>query len=162
MTIVPNHLSGGQPDCICRYDADQVRHEPARDARAGRGSSSGRMPGLMPGPDLLLRGAPGFSLPAFDRLAPAPSPELIGARIEALTAPGDVVIDLFGRGGWVARAALDRQRRACSFESTPLTRLLAEVVLRPPDIRHLDAAFQVIATSPHGDRGLKAALGDLF
>ena len=28
------------------------------------------------------------------------------------------------RGGWVARSALDRQRRACSFESTPLTRLL--------------------------------------
>jgi hypothetical protein len=120
------------------------------------------MPGLMPGPDLLLRGAPGFSLPAFDRLAPAPSPELIGARIEALTAPGDVVVDIFGRGGWVARAALDRQRRACSFESTPLTRLLAEVVLRPPDIRHLDAAFQVIAASPHGDSSLKGALGDLF
>src|SRR3954468_6722146 len=112
----------------------------------------------MPGPDLLLHGAPGFSLPAFDRLAPAPSPDVMGARIEAHSQPGDVVVDLFGRGGWVARAALDRQRRACTFESTPLTRLLAEVVLRPPDIRHLDAAFQVISASPHGTTSLKAAL----
>jgi hypothetical protein len=116
----------------------------------------------MTGPDLLLHGAPGFSLPAFDRLAPAPSQEAIGARIEAQSTPGDVVVDLFGRGGWIARAAVDRQRRACSFESTPLTRLLAEVVLRPPDIRHLDAAFQVISASPHGSTSLKQALGELF
>jgi hypothetical protein len=116
----------------------------------------------MAAPDLLVHGAPGFSLPAFDRLAPPPSPDQIGARIEALSSAGDVVVDLFGRGGWVARAALDRQRRACSFESTPLTRLLAEVVLRPPDIRHLDAAFQVISASPHGATNLKAALGDMF
>ena len=71
-------------------------------------------------------------------------------------------MDLFARGGWVARAALDRQRKACSFKSTPLTRLLAEVVLRPPDIRHLDAAFQVIAASPHGTTSLKAAIDDMF
>ena len=51
----------------------------------------------------------------------------------------------FGRGGWVARAAVDRQRRAVSLESSPLTRMLAEVVLRPPDVRHLDAAFQGMA-----------------
>src|SRR4029078_151730 len=89
-------------------------------------------------------------------------PDLIGARIEARSSPGDVVVDLFGRGGWVSRAGLARQRRAASFESTPLTRLLAEVVLRPPDIRHLDAAFQVISASPHGTTSLKAALGDLF
>ena len=109
-----------------------------------------------------MRGAPGFSLPAFDRLAPPPPPDTVAARIEAQSSPGDVVVDLFGRGGWVARASIDRLRRACSFESSPLTRLLAEVVLRPPDIRHLDAAFQVIATSPHGTTSLKAALGDLF
>jgi len=116
----------------------------------------------MAGPDLLLHGTPGFSLPAFDRIAPPPPPDLVGALIEGRSEPGDVVVDLFGRGGWVARAALDRQRRACAFESSPLTRLLAEVVLRPPDIRHLDAAFQVIAASPHGATSLKAALGDLF
>ena len=104
----------------------------------------------------------GFTLPVFDRLAPAPPPELVAARIEAHTGAGDVVADLFGRGGWVARAAIDRQRRAVSLESSPLTRLLAEVVLRPPDVRHLDAAFQGMSASPRRESSLKVSLGDLF
>ena len=103
-----------------------------------------------------------LTLPAFSRLAPAPPRGVLEARIEAHTAAGDAVLDPFGRGGWVARAALDRGRQAVSFETTPLTRLLAEVVLRPPDLRHLDAAFQVIATAPHGQTTLRAALNDLF
>ncbi|MGZ8513959.1 MAG: hypothetical protein ACXW4H_02635 [Candidatus Limnocylindrales bacterium] len=105
---------------------------------------------------------PAYSLPAFDRLAPAPSPALVAARIEMHTGPGDVVADLFGRGGWVARSAVDLQRRAISLESSPLTRMLAEVVLRPPDVRHLDAAFQGMAASPRGDSSLKVSIGDLF
>jgi hypothetical protein len=104
----------------------------------------------------------GYSLPAFDRLAPAPAAALLAARIEAHTGPGDIVVDLAGRGGWVARAALDRQRRAVSIESTPLTRMLAEVVLRPPDVRHLDAAFQGMSASPRRETSLKVSVGDLF
>jgi len=109
-----------------------------------------------------IRSQPGFSLPFFERLAPPPPPGLIAARIDAATAPGDVVLDLAGRGGWVARAAVDRQRRAVSLESSPLTRLLAELVLRPPDLRHLDAAFQAMSASPHGQTSLKNAVGELF
>jgi hypothetical protein len=105
---------------------------------------------------------PGFTLPIFDRLAPPPSPDLVAARIEAHTAPGDVIADLHGRGGWIARAAVDRQRRAVSVETTALTRLLAEVVLRPPDLRHLDAAFGALSASPLRDSSLKMAIGDLF
>ena len=108
------------------------------------------------------RTEPGHSLPVFDRLAPAPPPPLVNARIDAHSAPGDVVADLFGRGGWIARAGIDRQRRVISLESGPLTRVLAEVVLRPPDVRHLDAAFQGMAASPRGDSSLKVSLGDLF
>ena len=52
-----------------------------------------------------------ISLPVFDRIAPAPPPAVVAARIDQHTGPGDVVADLFGRGGWVARAAVDRQRR---------------------------------------------------
>jgi hypothetical protein len=104
----------------------------------------------------------GGSLPVFERLAPAPSPALLAARIDAHTGPGDVVADLAGRGGWVARAAVDRQRRAISIESSPLTRMLAEVVLRPPDVRHLDAAFQGMSASPRGQSSLKVSMGDLF
>jgi hypothetical protein len=105
---------------------------------------------------------PGFALPAFERLAPPPDPSLVAARIDAHTGPGDVVVDLAGRGGWVARGAVDRQRRAVSIESSPLTRMLAEVVLRPPDVRHLDAAFQGMAASPRGESSLKVSLGDLY
>jgi hypothetical protein len=104
----------------------------------------------------------GGNLPVFERLAPAPPALLLAARIEAHTGPGDVVADLAGRGGWVARAAVDRQRRAISIESSPLTRMLAEVVLRPPDVRHLDAAFQGMSASPRGESSLKVSMGDLF
>jgi hypothetical protein len=108
------------------------------------------------------RSDPSLSLPAYERIAPVPPMGLLSARIEAHTGPGDVVADLMGRGGWVARAALDRQRRAVSIESMPLTRLLAEVVLRPPDVRHLDAAFQGIAASPRRESSLKVSIGDLY
>ena len=101
-------------------------------------------------------------MPAFERLAPPPPPDLVVARIEASTAPGDIVADLHGRGGWIARAAIDRQRRAITLETSPLTRLLAEVVLRPPDLRHLDAAFSTLSASPRGDSSLKLSIGATF
>src|SRR5215216_5811496 len=116
----------------------------------------------MAGRTPLVRGEPGFSLPFFDRLAPPPPPGVVAARIDAHTKPGDIVLDLAGRGGWVGRAAVDRQRRAVSLESSPLTRLLAELVLRPPDLRHLDAAFQAMAASPRRQSSLKIAVGDPF
>ncbi|MEO5884135.1 MAG: hypothetical protein ABIQ58_01265, partial [Candidatus Limnocylindrales bacterium] len=103
-----------------------------------------------------------LSLPVLERIAPPPPTAQLIARIDAHTGPGDVVADLAGRGGWVARAALDRQRRAVSIESSPLTRMLAEVVLRPPDVRHLDAAFQGMAASPRRESSLKVSIGDLF
>jgi hypothetical protein len=112
--------------------------------------------------ELPFRSEPGFSLPAFSRLAPPPPSELVAARIESYSSLGDVVLDLHARGGWVARAAVDRQRRAASLETSPLTRLLAEVVLRPPDVRHLDAAFQAIAAAPREQSALKVWLGEKY
>jgi hypothetical protein len=116
----------------------------------------------MAGRDPLTRADPAISLPAFERLASPPPPDLVGAAIERHSGPGDVVVDLHGRGGWVARAAVDRQRRAVTLESNPLTRLLAEIVLRPPDVRHLDAAFQAIAAAPRQESSLKVSIGELF
>src|SRR6185436_10815084 len=115
---------------------------------------TGRPP---PGPS-----EPGRALPVLDRLAPAPPHSLVISLIDGHTADGDIVADPFGRGGWVARAGLDQQRRVVSLESSPLTRMLAEVVLRPPDVRHLDAAFQGIAASPRRESSLKVSLGDMF
>ena len=57
---------------------------------------------------------------------------------------------------------VDRQRKAASLETSPLTRLLAEVVLRPPDVRHLDAAFQAIAAAPREQSALKVWLGEKY
>jgi hypothetical protein len=111
---------------------------------------------------LLSRAEPGFTLPAFERIAPPPPPELVRSRLEAGSQPGDIVADLFGRGGWIARAAIDRQRRAFSLETSPLTRLLAELVLRPPDLRHLDAAFSALGASPLGESSLRLSINDLF
>src|SRR5829696_6792549 len=116
----------------------------------------------MAGRALLLRAEPGFSLPAFERFAPPPPPALVTARLDASSQPGEIVLDLFGRGGWVARAAIDTQRRAISLESTPLDRLLAEIVLRPPDLRHLDAAVQALGASARRDSSLKASITDRF
>src|SRR3954451_11207382 len=110
----------------------------------------------------LVRAEPGFTLPFFERLAPPPPPALVGARSDNLAKPGDVGLDLAGRGGWVARAAGARQRRFTSLESSPLTRLLAELVLRPPDLRPLDAAFQSMSASPRGQTSLKVAVGEPF
>jgi hypothetical protein len=109
----------------------------------------------MAGRALLLHAEPGFSLPAWERFAPPPPPGLIAARLEAASAPGDIVLDPFGRGGWIARAAIDRQRRAVTLEGTALDRLLADVVLRPPDLRHLDAAVQALSASARRESSLK-------
>lgn len=116
----------------------------------------------MRGRELLGRGETGVSLPVLDRIAPPPPLDLVAAQIEAHTAPGDIVVDLHGQGGWIARAAIDRGRRALTLESSRLTRLLAEIVLRPPDIRHLDAAFQALAASPRGQSSLRIAVGETF
>ena len=116
----------------------------------------------MAGRGLLLRAEPGFSLPAYERFAPPPPPALVAARLEGASAPGDIVLDLFGRGGWIARCAIDHQRKAVSLESTALDRLLAEIVLRPPDLRHLDAATQAIGASARRETSLKASITDRY
>jgi hypothetical protein len=110
----------------------------------------------------LIRPEPGPVLPAFERLAPPPPLNVVAAEIEARSRPGDVVVDLFGRGGWVARTAIAHLRRSYTFESAPLTRLLAEVVLRPPDIRHFDAAVQSLAAHPRGEGTLRLSIAEQF
>ncbi|MGA3031284.1 MAG: hypothetical protein ABSE58_11235 [Candidatus Limnocylindrales bacterium] len=102
------------------------------------------------------------ALPAFERLAPAaPAAELVAA-IEAWTKPGEVVLDLNGRGGWVARAAIAEQRRAADFETWPLTRLLADVVLRPPDLRQIDSAAMAVANAPFSGSTIRRAIEALY
>ena len=101
-------------------------------------------------------------LPAFERVAPPAPSEDIVSQILAWTKPGDTVLDLDGRGGWVARAAIAEQRLAVEFETWPLTRLLAEVVLRPPDIRQLEAAANGIAATRLGGSTIRRTIEAMF
>jgi hypothetical protein len=110
----------------------------------------------------LIRPHPGPQLPAFEHLARSPAENVIEAELTARTAPGDVVVDVHGRGGWVARAAIGALRRAYACESTALTRLVAELVLRPPDLRHFDAGIATLAGQPRGDVDLRRALNEPF
>jgi hypothetical protein len=110
----------------------------------------------------VIHAEPPPAFAAVSRLATPPPAGIVAAELEARSAPGDVVVDLHGRGGWVARAAISRLRNAYVFESSALTRLLAEVVLRPPDIRHFEAAVKAIAFQPRGQVGLHQALNDLY
>src|ERR1019366_656691 len=87
----------------------------------------------MAGRELPARMAAMLTLPVFDRLPPPPANPALIAAIEGASEQDDVVVDLAGRGGWVARTALGLGRRALSIETSPLTRLLADVVVRPPD-----------------------------
>ena len=102
------------------------------------------------------------SLPAFERLAPPASAAELVAAIEAWTKPGEVVLDLNGRGGWVARAAIAEQRRAADFETWPLTRLLADAVLRPPDLRQIDSAAMALANAPLAGSTIRRTIEALY
>jgi len=103
-----------------------------------------------------------LTLPVFDRLAPPHANPALIAAIEGASEQDDVVVDLAGRGGWVARTALGLGRRALSIETSPLTRLLADVVVRPPDLRHLDAAFQGVGSAPLGTSSLRTWITERF
>lgn len=116
----------------------------------------------MPRPASGARSDPILGLPVIDRLAPPPPAAAIAAVVDALTAPGDIVVDLAGRGGWIARVAHARRRKAISLEADPLARLAAEIVLRPPDLRHLDATVAAIGARAVGETSLRLAAADHF
>ena len=112
---------------------------------------------------------PGFSLPAYERFAPPPPPALVAARLEAATAPGDIVLDLFGRGGWVARSAIDHQRKAVSLgvdRARPAARRDRAAPARPAPPRRGDPGPRRLRASrvqPQGvhHRPLREPLRDL-
>ncbi len=99
----------------------------------------------MAGRAFMIRAEPGFSLPAFDRLAPPPPPELVAARIDAHTAPGDVVVDLHGRGA-LGRPSRDRSPAVgCLVRGDPAQspprRGRPPPARRPPPRRRLPGAL---------------------
>jgi hypothetical protein len=110
----------------------------------------------------VFRPTPAPTLSIFERLAPPPPENVIALELNSRTVPGDVIIDLHGRGGWVARTGIGALRRIYDYESSGLTKLLAEVVLRPPDLRHFDAALSTLAAHPRGQTNLRQAVSDMY
>jgi len=108
------------------------------------------------------RGTRESSLPVMDRFAPAPPEDQVRRWIGARSAGSDIVVELHGRGGWITRAAAEDLRRGYDLESTALTRLVAELVLRPPDLRHLDAAFTASADQQRGGLTLRETIERSF
>jgi hypothetical protein len=107
--------------------------------------------------------AAGSLLPALERIAPIPDLSALDALVATHSRTGDVILELHGRGGWVTRAAIDGLRRAFAIETTALTRLVADVVLRPPDLRHLDQAVSAIAVDARGmEGGLRSVIEAMY
>lgn len=102
------------------------------------------------------------TLPSLARLYPPPPADRFRSWLETESRPGDLVLDPWARGGHLARMALDTGRRAISLELSPLTQLLADLLLRPPDLLHLEAAIQAMAGASWGGRTVRAALDEAF
>jgi len=83
--------------------------------------------------------------------------------IERLTAPGDLVVDLFCQGPTFLHAALQAGRRTVGVSVNPLSLLVAELGLEPlpaPDV--LSAAFTRLADSPKGHQPLSRHANSLY
>ena len=78
-------------------------------------------------------------------------PQLPRFFIERLTAPGDVIYDPFmGRGTTLIEAALhDRVPIGCDIN--PLSPILCEPRLNPPEIEAVESRLKAIPTSPTGE-----------
>ncbi|MBN1180601.1 MAG: hypothetical protein JXD18_15435 [Anaerolineae bacterium] len=105
------------------------------------------------------------TLPA-DPLARYRSPELPDAArgfIEHLTAPGDVVIDLFCQGPALVKQAAQAGRRAIGASVNPINLLIARLELDPPpDLAQLNAALTRLGDAPKGDRPLRRHMADVY
>ena len=92
-----------------------------------------------------------------------PPPALVAARIEARE-PARRHRPRPVRPRRLGRARRDRRAsaRGSASRAPPLDRLLAEIVLRPPDLRHLDAAVQALAASARRESSLKTSITDRY
>ena len=105
--------------------------------------------------------SPGSPCPTFERLAPPPAPELVRRPAEAGSAPGDIVADLLAAADG-SPAPRSTASAAPPPQIEPADATARGGRARPPDLRHLDAAFSSLSASPHGETSLRLAIADLF
>lgn len=82
--------------------------------------------------------------------------------VRALTAPNDLVVDLFCQGATFVRESLALGRRVLGFSVNPLLLVAARVGLVHPDRRAVNSAFTTVADSPKGDKPLQRHLLSLY
>jgi len=109
----------------------------------------------------------------FPGRSAAPKPPLVHYRphqpvgavseyVRALTAPGDLVVDLFCQGSTFVREPLELGRRVLGFSINPLLLVAARVDLNPLGRQALNSAFTTVADSPKGDLPLQRHLLSLY
>ncbi|MBL7063370.1 MAG: hypothetical protein ISS49_04075 [Anaerolineae bacterium] len=96
------------------------------------------------------------------RYCPVQPVQAAGAYVQALTRPGDLVVDLFCQGPTVVRETVTAGRRALGFSVNPLLLVAARLGLGQRDADALNTAFTRLADSPKGDVPLRRHLASLY
>jgi len=107
-------------------------------------------------------GIPGPPCSPLARYRTAQPLRAVGAYVQRLTRPGDLVVDLFCQGPTVVREAAAAGRRALGLSVNPLLLVAARLGLRQPSPAALNAAFTRLADSPKGDVPLRRYLASLY
>lgn len=92
----------------------------------------------------------------------APPVSVARAYIEALTAPGDVVLDPFGTTPNVAYAACALERRVIVLQSNPLWAWLARTLATLPPASEIIAALARLGDVPKDDVSLRTYVNQLY
>jgi hypothetical protein len=82
--------------------------------------------------------------------------------VRALTAPGDLVLDLFCQGPTFVKEAFKAGRRAVGFSINPLLLVAARLGLVHLDRQALTSAFTMLADSLKGDKPLQSHVLSLY
>lgn len=109
-----------------------------------------------------IPGKPAPPRPPLARYRPSQPVGAVGAYVRALTAPGDLVVDLFCQGPTVTREAVAARRRALGLSVNPLLLVATRLGLDRRDPDALNAAFTRLADSPKGDIPLRHHLASLY
>ncbi len=109
-----------------------------------------------------IPGRPGTPSGPLARYRPVQPVQAVAAYVQALTQPGDLVVDLFCQGPTFVREAAAAGRRALGLSINPLLLVAARPGLGRRDGDALNAAFTRLADSPKGDVPLRRHLTSLY
>lgn len=91
-----------------------------------------------------------------------PPASVVEAYLDALTAPGDLVVDPFASTPTVAHVAQTMGRRVIAVQSNPLWIWLARVMAALPPAADIDAALAHLGDTPKDDTSLRTHIDQLY